>query len=85
MIDPKINVTSADIYHDFLENAQLNAEANNLKIEFIQTDMFKNIKDKYDLITFNPPLRSSELQEKDIEYDKISFATEVFYELLVFF
>ncbi len=73
-IDPKTNVTSADIYHDFLENAQLNAEANNLKIEFIQTDMFKNIKDKYDLITFNPPYVPLSYKKKDIEYDKISFA-----------
>tara|TARA_B100001057_G_scaffold500933_1_gene618959 strand:+ start:3343 stop:4011 length:669 start_codon:yes stop_codon:yes gene_type:complete len=73
-IDPKTNVASADIYHDFLENAQLNARANNLKIEFIQTNMFENIKDKYDLITFNPPYIPLDYKKKDIEYDKISFA-----------
>ncbi len=73
-IDPKTNITSADIYHDFLENAKINARANNLDIRFIQTDMFENIEEKYDLITFNPPYVPLSYKKEDIEYDKISFA-----------
>jgi len=72
-IDRNTHVTSADIYKDFLDNAKENVLANSLEINFVETDMFSNIKNKYDLITFNPPYVPLRFKKKDIKYDKISF------------
>ncbi|MCL5423511.1 MAG: methyltransferase [Candidatus Marsarchaeota archaeon] len=49
------NVTFADINSVALECAKHNAKINNISGIFIITDMFSNIKNKYDTIIFNPP------------------------------
>ncbi len=51
-------VTAADVSQNSLNCARKNAMLNNLNINFIQSDLFSNITDKYDIIIFNPPYLS---------------------------
>ncbi len=51
-------VTAADISEKALECARDNAQLNNMNIEFIQSDLFSNVQEKYDMIIFNPPYLS---------------------------
>lgn len=51
----KVNVTLLDISEQALEVAKENAKNLNLDVEFILSDMFNNVKDKYDIIISNPP------------------------------
>lgn len=48
-------VTASDISVDALKTAENNAIKNEVKIKFIQSDLFGNIDDKFDLIVSNPP------------------------------
>lgn len=51
----KAIVDACDISDDALEVAKSNAKLNNTNINFIESDLFSNIHDKYDLIISNPP------------------------------
>ena len=53
-------VTVADISEKALDCARNNAQINNLDIQFIQSDLFSSIQEKYDMIIFNPPYLSSQ-------------------------
>ncbi len=50
---PKI--TATDISEDAVKIARINAMENNADIIFILSDIFKNVKGKFDLIVSNPP------------------------------
>tara|TARA_B100001121_G_scaffold310660_1_gene343606 strand:+ start:6225 stop:6887 length:663 start_codon:yes stop_codon:yes gene_type:complete len=52
---PKTLVISSDKYPRVLECAKKNIKKNNLKITTINSDLFKNINSKFDLITANLP------------------------------
>lgn len=53
---PNLYITCTDVSNKALEIAKKNAKANNIdNIEFIESDMFKNIKGKFDIIVSNPP------------------------------
>ena len=52
---PNSNVTACDISEKALELARENAKINNTPINFIQSDIFSKITDKYNLIISNPP------------------------------
>lgn len=45
----------SDISKQALEVAEINNKALNSDVEIIESDLFSNIKGKYDLITINPP------------------------------
>ena len=51
------NITASDI------NPEAESHAKKHKIKFIQSDLFENIKEKFDLILFNPPYLPEEKQE----------------------
>lgn len=48
-------VTAADINPEAIKYAREKAKEKGLDIEFIESDLFENIEDKYDIIAFNPP------------------------------
>ncbi len=52
-------VISVDVNPRAVECAKLNAKKNGLdnKIEVRESDIFSNVKEKFDLIVFNPPFR----------------------------
>ncbi|MGN0383850.1 MAG: peptide chain release factor N(5)-glutamine methyltransferase [Eubacterium sp.] len=60
-----LKVTGADISSKALDTALENAEINkvNDKIEFVQSDLFENINEKYDIIVSNPPyIRTNDIE-----------------------
>ena len=48
-------VTAVDISKDALDVARENNKINNTDVNFIESDVFSNINDKYDVIISNPP------------------------------
>jgi release factor glutamine methyltransferase len=54
-----VYVTAVDINPFAVKCARSNIELNNLssRIRVIKSDLFKNVKEKFDLIIFNPPFR----------------------------
>lgn len=59
-----IDVTGADISPDFIENATYNAQKNDLKINYVLSDLFSSVKGPFDIIWFNPPYNAREWGEK---------------------
>lgn len=57
LLNPKIKVDLADISNKALEVAAINIQNYSLqeRVRCIQSDLFENISDKYDLIISNPP------------------------------
>jgi len=53
-------VTATDISSDAIECARANAAKNSLRLELIQSDMFKKVEGRYDTIVFNPPYLPSD-------------------------
>lgn len=60
------NVDAVDISSDALTVAKDNAIINNVKINYIQSDLFTNIDKKYDVIVSNPPYISYSEKIEDI-------------------
>lgn len=52
---PNINMNSADISKEALDVAKENAKINNVEVNFINSNIFSEINDKYDCIISNPP------------------------------
>ena len=63
------DVTACDISKKALETAKNNAKSNNVDINFIESDIFNNINDKYDIIISNPPYIANN-EEVDYSVDK---------------
>ena len=62
------NVFASDISSKALYVAKTNAKNLDADIKFIKSDMFKNIKQKYDIIVSNPPyIPKQEIQNLDVE------------------
>lgn len=60
------NVTASDIDKEAIAFCRRNIR---LKIKFLVSDLFSKIKDKFDLIIFNPPYLPNEPMAKDIALD----------------
>ena len=59
-------VTDTDISSEALEVAKENAKNNNLEVNFINSNLFENIKDRYDIIVSNPPYIAYDEEIMDI-------------------
>ncbi len=68
-------VVASDISSDALEVARLNAKDNNVDIEFVNSNIFDNIEDKFDVIISNPPyIREDERIEDIVKNNEPSIA-----------
>ncbi len=62
--DRNVTITAADISEDALEVARKNIRLNKANVAVVKSDLFENIKGKFNLITANPPyVRSSEIPQ----------------------
>lgn len=52
---PHANVTLSDLSNDAISQCRENADLNNLDVTIIKSDLFANIKEKFDVIVCNPP------------------------------
>lgn len=60
--DKNITVTAADISEDALEVARENARINKANVTFVKSDLFENVRGRFNLITANPPyIKSGEI------------------------
>lgn len=66
-----IKITASDISEEALSLAKENAELNGADVEFVKSDMFASIDNKFDLIVCNPPyVTDSEYKTLDQEVKK---------------
>ena len=70
---PASTVVSVDIYEDFVNNSLVNSKENKNNIKIFKSNLFDNIKGKFDLISFNPPY-VPEKKSKKIKYSKIRYS-----------
>lgn len=67
---PSSEVTLSDISKDALMVANKNKNELNLDVNIIESDLFKNIQGKFDVIISNPPyVMTNEMLPKDVLYE----------------
>ena len=71
MAQKGLKVVCVDLNPKAVENAKQNFKRAGLKAKFKESDLFSNIKEKFDLIAFNPPyLPSDRVKFKELEGGK---------------
>ena len=63
---PESDVTLVDISKEAIEVAKENAKKLNLEVSFIESDVFQNVYDIYDVIISNPPYIMDDEEIEDI-------------------
>ena len=58
--DKGISVEACDISQRAVKCAQKNASLNNCELNIFQSNLFENVKNKYDCIAFVPPINANE-------------------------
>lgn len=67
-LESSVDVTAVDISEKAIENTRINKEKLNSKIKIINSNLFSNINEKFDLIYSNPPyIKSSEIENLQVE------------------
>lgn len=62
--ETKAKVAAVDVSENALMIAKKNAEINNVKVNFIHSNLFENVKEKFDIIVSNPPyIESAEINK----------------------
>ncbi len=65
------HIDAVDISHKALKVAKKNAKLNSSNVNFIKSDLFENLKEKYDIIVSNPPyINKEDMRALDIEVKK---------------
>lgn len=66
------SVDAADISTSALEVARKNAETNGVKVNFIESNLFDNISETYDMIVSNPPyIKTADMKtlQKEVKFE----------------
>ncbi len=62
--DKAVTVVGADISEGALELARENARLNKANVNFVRSDLFENVRGRFNIITANPPyVKSGEMQQ----------------------
>lgn len=73
---PHLNVTLSDVNKRALALAHENAILNKVDIKIIESNLFDNINDKFDLIISNPPIRAGKKVTYKLYLDAYDFLNE---------
>ena len=68
------DVTSIDVYKEFVENSIKNSIQNKNDINILQSNLFSNINEKFDLISFNPPYVPASTNNEKLEFPNIRYS-----------
>jgi len=68
------DVTSTDVYNEFIENSIKNSIQNKNNINILQSNLFSNINEKFDLISFNPPYVPASTNNEKLEFPNIRYS-----------
>ncbi len=66
---PQWHVTASDISHDALTVAQANGQKFGVSVTYVESDLFANIQEQYDVIVSNPPYIAD--SERDVMDDSV--------------
>ncbi|MDU5417532.1 peptide chain release factor N(5)-glutamine methyltransferase [Peptoniphilus harei] len=70
-LETKVDVTAVDISQKAIENTKINKEKIGSTITVLKSDLFSNIKNKFDIIYSNPPyIKSDEIEKLQVEVRK---------------
>ena len=70
-LETKVDVTAVDISQKAIENTKINKEKLGSTIKVLKSDLFSNIKNKFDIIYSNPPyIKSDEIEKLQVEVRK---------------